>query len=294
MTDELQNYRKQIDAIDERLIALFKERIAIVEQVGKHKQESAPHLFPIRPAREAQLLRNIAANFKDSAFNAATACAIWRLIIGASTHVESNLIISVYATGDLQDYAWLAREYFGPSATLIKQPHIKRVISDVIDGKATIGVVPTFTTSSENNDWASLVQSAADAPKIFAHLPFVTSGEAMKNAPTAFAFSKLLPEDSGDDASLFVLQTQHDVSQNRLQTAFTAANISAQWIGITSLQPDTRLHLVELKGFITPEHTGFQSFASALNSSLQQVTFLGAYATPFTIQSNEKKIAQHA
>lgn len=293
MTDELQTYRKQIDAIDERLIALLKERIAVVEQVGKHKQEHTPHLFPIRPAREAQLLRSIAKSFEGSAFNAATACAIWRLIIGASTHLESNLTLSVYATQDVQDYYWLAHEYFGPCATIIKQPHVKRVIGDVIEGKAAIGIVPTFSTSDETSEWSNLVQSAADAPKIFAHLPFVLAGEHMKTQPTAFAFSKLLPEDSGDDVSFFALQTQHDTSQHRMQTAFAAAKISAQWLGITSTQPDTRLHLVELGGFITPDHSGFKSFAASLNSALQQVTFLGAYATPFTLASEEKKNAAH-
>ncbi len=287
MTDSLIPLREQIDAIDEQLIGLIKQRIAVVEKVGEFKKATAPNLCPIRAGREATMIRSIAECFKDSSFSAATAAAIWRLIIGASTHAESKLVISVLYTEKEHDYFWMAREYFGPSVTITKQPNVKRVISDVLEGKSTIGLLPNFSASDGDEWWASLVQAAADAPKIFAHLPFVFTDESAKRMPTALAIAKLLPEDSGEDVSFYVLNTANDVSQHRLQSSFTSANLIAQWHGISAPQMDSRLHLVELQGFIEPSHEQFKQFTDSLGASLLQTTFLGAHALPFTLASEE-------
>jgi hypothetical protein len=128
---------------------------------------------------------------------------------------------------------------------------------------------------------------AADSPKIFAHLPFIFTDEAAKRMPTALAIAKLVPESSGDDTSFYVLHTLHDVSQNRLQSSFSAANLTAQWHGVSTSHPDSRLHLIELKGFIEPSHEQFKQFTDSLGASLVQATFLGAHAVPFTLVSEE-------
>ncbi len=287
MTDVLNPLREQIDAIDEQLISLIKQRISVVEQVGKFKKATAPNLCPVRAGREASMIRNIAESFKGSSFSAATAAAIWRLIIGASTHAESKLVISVLYNEKEHDYFWMAREYFGPSVTIIKQPNVKRIISDVLEGKSTIGLLPNFLANDGEEWWASLVQASADSPKIFAHLPFVFTDEAAKRMPTALAIAKLVPESSGEDTSFYVLHTPHDVSRNRLQSSFAAANLTAQWHGVLTPHPDSRLHLIEIKGFIEPSHEQFKQFTDSLGSSLLQVTFLGAHAIPFTLASEK-------
>ena len=101
--------------------------------------------------------------------------------------------------------------------------------------------------------------------------------------PISLAFSRVPPEDSGDDVSVYVLQASHDISQHRLQTAFGNVGLSAHWLTIGTLLPDQRHHVVELKGFVTPEHVSFKQFIAAVGDALPQVHFLGAYAIPFTI-----------
>lgn len=39
MNDELENWRKQIDAIDKKIIDSLAERIEIVKKIGKYKKE---------------------------------------------------------------------------------------------------------------------------------------------------------------------------------------------------------------------------------------------------------------
>ncbi len=284
MTNELETYRREIDAFDNQIADLLQARLGVVKKVGEYKQRNASKLCPIRPGREATMLRRIAQTFAGSAFSPAAAAQLWRIIIGTSTALEAKLSISVYAPDNNRDLFWLAREYFGPAAIITRQPHAKRVIGDVMDGTAAVGVIPPLSADIESNWWSHLLQAGADNPKIFAHLPFVYHGEDPKNFPSALAFSRVPPEDSGDDVSVFVLQADHNVSQNRLQTEFGNANLSAQWLTIGSLSPSERHHVIELKGFVTPEHEGFKQFLGAMGDSLVQVYFLGSYAVPFTIK----------
>lgn len=286
-TQPLDGFRRQIDTLDDQIISLINQRIAIVKQVGEYKRaHDMPGHCPIRPGREAKMLRRIAGSFKDSGFAAAGACQLWRTIIGTSTAAETELTVSVFAPEKERDLYWLAREYFGPAATYIRQPHAKRVIGDVLDGKASVGIVPTVAGNEGDPWWPSLLSSASDAPRLFAHLPFVYS-ENPKQFPAALAFARVAPEDSGDDVSLWAFDCNHDVSQHRLQTALGTANLSATWLHILNPSPNRRMHLIEIKGFVPPEHAGVASFFNSLAAEIEHHYFLGAYAVPFSVKEQE-------
>src|SRR5450432_4084755 len=55
--DELEKYRIQIDVLDRRLLDLLNERTAIVEQIGRVKQERKLNVY--EPKREDQVYANI-------------------------------------------------------------------------------------------------------------------------------------------------------------------------------------------------------------------------------------------
>lgn len=281
MTDELSALRAQIDAIDDKLFALLCERLAVVARVGEYKRNKMPGICPIRPGREATMLKDIARRFKKTDFSPAAAAALWRIIIGTSTALEAKLIISVYATKADRDLFWIAREYFGPAAEIVMQPHIKRVIGDVMDGKASVGVVPTPTGHDSSFWWTNLMQNTPNAPKIFAHLPYVTHGEKL---PQALAFARLAPEPSGDDISLYVLEVNHDVSQSKLQNALLKEKLEPNWVSVATLSPNLRHHLIEVKGFVPPEHMDMKRALDNLGSdAVRHSYFLGSYAVPFSI-----------
>jgi chorismate mutase-like protein len=58
--DELDQYRSQIDVLDRRLLDLLNERTAVVERIGRVKQER--HLAVYEPKREDQVYANILAH----------------------------------------------------------------------------------------------------------------------------------------------------------------------------------------------------------------------------------------
>lgn len=55
--DELDEYRFQIDELDRRLLDLLNERTAIVEQIGRVKQERKMNVY--EPKREDQVFANV-------------------------------------------------------------------------------------------------------------------------------------------------------------------------------------------------------------------------------------------
>ena len=285
---ELLQFREQIDAIDDKIIALLLERTSVVEQVGHHKSRIASGKCPIRPGREAEMLRRILKKFEKTPFSPAAAAAIWRVIIGASTAIEAELTLSVFAPEKESDLFWLAREYFGMATPVIKQPQIKRVIGDVIDGKAAVGIISILRSDDTTYWWTNLMQQGNDAPKIFAHIPFVYPAEPDKHAVGALAIARIAPEPSGDDMTLLVLEADHNVSQHKLQSAFASAKLEATWLNIATLSPNSRHHLVRVAGYTPPESAQMKSVLLPLGNSILSVNFLGAYAVPVTL-SPEKK-----
>lgn len=280
---KLASFRTRIDEIDNEIIGLLIRRIAVVKQVGELKSSTTTIPCPIRSGREAEMVRSIVERFRPTDFPAAAAAAIWRIIIGASTSVEAKLNLSVFADEKENSLYWLAREYFGASLSIVKQPHINRVIGDVMDGKVAVGIVPFPRSSDTSNWWTSLMQHGDNMPKIFAHIPFVYTDIPGKAVPSALAVARLKPEPSGDDMSLVVIEADANVSQSRLQTAFVNAKLEVSWINIATLSPSCRHHLVEIKGFVDGEHEGFAAFASALGAAVFTTHFLGAYARPITV-----------
>lgn len=284
---ELTAFRQQIDALDEKLIALLMERIGIVKKVGDIKRKTHPGQCPIRPGREAAMVRELMKKCENAEFPPAAVAAMWRILIGASTSVESALKLAVFTPDNDPSLYWLAREYFGSFLPVNRHPHVKRVIGDIMDGKASVGIVPTLHGADTSYWWTNLVQPGGDLPKIFAHIPFVYNGTPSRDIPTGLAIAQIEPEASGDDISLIVLEAEHNTSQHRLQGAFAQAKLEPNWVSVATIGPATRHHLIELKGFITAGHPAITALQESLGASIVNLSFLGAYAVPVTLKSSE-------
>lgn len=275
-------FRQEIDALDDKLIELLIERIGIVSQVGSIKRTHYPGQCPLRAGREADMVRRIIKRFEGTAFDPAAAAAMWRILIGSSTCVETPLTVSVFAPINNETFYWLGREYFGPTASINRQPHVNRVVGDVIEGKAMIGIVPILESGDTNNWWTNLMTPGS--PKIFAHIPFVYSSAA---TPAGMAIARIQADPTGDDVSFVALDVDHNVSQHRLQSVFAQSQLSVRWISITPSVASSRRHLIEIKGYVTPEDDALKSALAALGASVLQVGYLGAYAVPVVIKPNQ-------
>lgn len=285
--NSLGSYRKEIDAIDAEIIALINKRMQIVQKVGKLKNDVAPGECPLKPGREADQLRYIVEEFKNTLFSEEAAANIWRNMIMASLAVESSFTLSVYATTVEQAYFRLTREFFGTFTPSISQTSYKRVVADVIEKKADIGILPMITNEEESWWWQDIIAQQGERPYVFAVLPFLQNDTKSSNLPTALAFGYITPEKTGDDTTLMMMVVNDETSMHRLQGLFEEENVSAKWVCVSGSVPGRRYHLIALNGFIEENHPTIEGIKQKIGRAFIQCIMLGAYANPINLQADE-------
>lgn len=278
---ELVEFRRQIDAMDNQIIELLKQRCKIVDQVGDYKRKKGVEGCFIRPGREADMLRKIWNDFTDSNFSPVAACAIWRIIIAASTNIESTMRISVHAPEGDDTLYWLAREYFGSFSAITRHPNGNRVVGDVVDGKAEVGILPPLNQPAHSDWWMTLAHQQENPPQLFAQVPFVTSKSESKHY-SSFAIARIAAEPTESDVTLIAVETV-DISINRLITAFSTAKLTATRIAFTDSTAGKNVcQLLQIEEFVASDDPRLQEALNKLGESLIFSKVLGSYATPIT------------
>jgi chorismate mutase/prephenate dehydratase len=133
--DEL---RRRIDRIDERLLALLNQRARVAVQIGERKRHSRASIF--MPDREKRIFQRLTA-LNAGPLNSEAIRPIFREIIAACLSLEQELRIAFL--GPLGTFSQQAvREQFGSRATLVPVPMLAGVFDEVERGRADYGVVP--------------------------------------------------------------------------------------------------------------------------------------------------------
>ena len=135
----LEKLRKQIDHLDEKLIKLLNERIAVALEIGKTKKEQGGEIYV--PAREKAVFDRVTDLNADGPLPADAVRAIYREIMSAALALESNLKIA-YLGPPATFTHQAARQKFGASVDYHPVGTIADVFSAVENGIADYGVVP--------------------------------------------------------------------------------------------------------------------------------------------------------
>jgi chorismate mutase len=83
---DLQQIRRQIDAVDQRLVALLAERWQLVSEVVRYKR--AHHMGVVDRAREDAMLSRIAERAKENGVDPRVAQQVLRTVIDGFTLLE--------------------------------------------------------------------------------------------------------------------------------------------------------------------------------------------------------------
>lgn len=135
MSDALAGLRRQIDALDDRILALLNERARLAQAIGQLKRGSV-----YRPEREAQVVRRLqAAN--PGPLPAEAVERLFREIMSACRALEQPLTVAYLGpAGTFSEAA--AIKQFGHAVCSLPKASIDEVFRALERGEVQFGIVP--------------------------------------------------------------------------------------------------------------------------------------------------------
>ena len=271
-TAALAALRRRIDEVDDGLHDLLIRRAELVDEVArvKHRDDVAP----FRPGREAQILRRLVARHRGN-FPRGALVRIWREIMAGGVVMQALVSVAVDAG------CWdLARDHFGSQMPLLSVPSAEEATLAVAEGRASLGVVPLAVDDGADPWWLKLGVLDGDRPSVVARLPFGALGNAAGACDDAVVLAAIVPEPSGDDCTLLVIETAAHATAV-LTDAFLAAHLDINPIAHRERDGGGCAHLVEAAALIEPGDRRLALALAALGDGAR-VTWLGCYARPLS------------
>jgi chorismate mutase/prephenate dehydratase len=134
----LQDLRRDIDRIDERLVELLNERTGIALNIGKLKEKDGQGVYV--PAREKEVLARV-AQLNSGPLKESSLTAIYREIMSAALVLEKSLKVAYLGPPSTFTHE-AARSRFGASVEYLSCETISDVFDAVEKKMADYGVVP--------------------------------------------------------------------------------------------------------------------------------------------------------
>jgi chorismate mutase / prephenate dehydratase len=176
--DPLQPIRENIDRLDQQLVALLNERLALAAEIGKLKRSSGGQIYV--PEREDAVLRKVtglnAGPIKDEALR-----AIYREIMSAAIALEKPLLIAYLGPEATNTHA-AAIKKFGASVDYHAMPTIADLFTAVEKSEADYAVIP-IENSTEGSVREALDSFVESDVKIVAQIHLEITHALISRAP---------------------------------------------------------------------------------------------------------------
>ena len=270
----LDDLRRRIDQLDEAMHDALIHRAEIVAAIGRLKKADATP--PLRPGREAQILRRLVARHRGP-FPRPVLVRLWRELLSGTIAMQAELQIAVFASASASGLWDLARDHYGSHVAMASFRSTGEVVGAVKDGRATLGILPLPEQGEAESWWRLLMHGDALKPRVIARLPFGGRGNARPEGGDALVIGMIEPEPSGADRSLYIFETDPELSRTRLLAALNSAAL-----GASLLASSGTAQLVEFGDWIAPEAPRLKAALTSLAGKVEQATSLGFYAQPLS------------
>ena len=145
MPNEMSEYRKEIDKIDDEIIRLLNERSKSVIEIGKLKKAKDAQANLHTAGREAEIIERL-TKLNTGPFPSDAIQAVYREIMSASLSLEAPQKVAYL--GPRATFTHMAcMQKFGSSVQYVPAHSITEVFSEVERGRANFGVVPIENTT---------------------------------------------------------------------------------------------------------------------------------------------------
>ena len=141
----LETLRRQIDAIDDRLLELFSQRARLAQEIAEIKRRLGEEDHFYRPEREAQILRRVKERNRGP-LDGETVARLFREIMSACLALERPLQVAFLGPeGTFTQQA--AFKHFGHAISAQPYPTIEEIFRAVAALSCHFGVVPVENSS---------------------------------------------------------------------------------------------------------------------------------------------------
>lgn len=230
----LDDIRRDIDRIDDAILALLAERAAATAEVKARKSgDGSIAASPIRPAREAAILRRLIAN-RSPGVSPQLLVRLWRAILVHSTLSQAPVRLHAGAC-DL--HARLAlNDHFG-AMPVVSHATATAALQALRQDGGDIGAIPVAS------DWSHpFLNGAAGAARIIATLPALKHGAA----PALLVFGHVEAAASGDDMT--IVTGPGPVPDTGLPLLWHVTDAGHTTIALPGFLPDDHAELRALAG----------------------------------------------
>ena len=280
--------RRQIDAMDAEMHALLMRRGELIAMLQAAKGVGEPGgTMAMRPAREAQMLRNLVARH-EGAFPLPSLERIWREIIGSFTQLQAAFRV-VLTGADKAVLAEYGRHYFSVTTPLSFAADAEAVLAAVAEDAGVVGVIleeDLDISSAAMPWWVSLALQPDNPARVVARYPFLVDPASRAVAQRAsVVLSRAQIEPSGEDVTLAAVPVKPGLDDRGARTAIELAFVEAHLGGLSlrladtfDLAPDREggaLALAEIGGHVPP-HLFKEPNADKLR-------WLGGYPVPLDL-----------
>ena len=265
--------RHEIDRIDKSLHDLIMQRTDVVRRIANIKDESK--IVIMHPSREADIMRRLVESHAGQ-FPASSLVQIWREMIAAVTAMQGAHSVAINVPDNKQTYWDLARSHFGSQTPMTSHAVARDVVARVANGQTKVGILPIPSDEDSEPWWPSLCVSSA--PRIIIRLPFAGRGNVRGGSLEAFAIAQANLEPTGNDHTIFVIETTEQLSRTALRDMLRKAKFTP--LLTTSCKQDRWLHLAEVAGFANAEDTRLSNLEA--RDIVQRILIIGSYAVPLS------------
>lgn len=177
---QLEQCRKRIDEIDDRMLELMAERLEVAQTIAGIKQAlSEPAYY--RPERESQVLRRL-RKLKPASMSGQDVESLFRVIISITRSSETSLSVALLGPSGTESET-AARRHFGPAIEIVRMPTVSEIFRSAETGRTNFAVVPVENSNEQD---VSVVMDRLAGTSLLAcaeiHLPVQHS--LITSAPT--------------------------------------------------------------------------------------------------------------
>jgi chorismate mutase/prephenate dehydratase len=287
MTSTLDEIRKTIEALDDKIHDLLMERANLVVSVSEEKKKKK--LPAVLPSIEAKKIRRLLARHNGPLPEEAIV-KIWRELLGAAAQLQTDIKISVFSPDGASTWD-LAREYFGTVLKMVRVSAPLGCISSVRDDESLFAVLPWPQDGESTPWWQTLVQQDRERISIVAAVPYGFLNDSVPDPNNrALVVGKTPFLSSGTDRSFIAVSVARDVSRTRLIDAFKGLELKV--LGISTRgngDPNESLHLVEVDNYVASDDERLKSFTAKLENMNARTVVVGGYPAPPVYKHVSKK-----